>query len=264
MDDVAMETGTVDVDRQELEEKVKEVYRAVALNPFGSYHFKMGRGLAEELGYPPQSLDSIPAGALESFAGVGYFFDLAGLGPGERVLDLGSGSGMDVFFAAGLVGAAGTVVGLDMTDEQLVKAERLRGVAGYPQVTFTLGHIEDLPFEDASFDCVISNGVINLSADKPAVFREAARVLRTGGRLAIADIVTAEPLTAKIVCSTDLWAACIGGAAQSDTYQQMIAAAGFSVESTRMNGYEFISDSARSATAKYGVSSLSFLARKGQ
>lgn len=258
-----MAVGAADVDRRELEEKVKQVYRAVALNPLGSYHFKMGRGLAEELGYPPESLDRIPGGALESFAGVGYFFDLAGLSPGERVLDLGSGSGLDAFFAAGVVGAGGSVVGVDMTEEQLAKAERLRATAGYSQVTFTLGHIEDLPFPDGSFDCVISNGVINLSADKPAVFREAARVLRPGGRLALADIVTAEPLTAKIVCNTDLWAACIGGAAQADSYQQAIADAGFTVESMRMNGYEFISDRARDATAKYGVSSRSFLARKG-
>lgn len=259
-----MDTGTVEVDRRELEDKVKQVYRAVALNPTGTYHFKMGRGLAEELGYPPQLLDTIPAGALESFAGVGYFFDLADLIPGEKVLDLGSGSGTDVFSAAAMVGTTGRVVGLDMTEEQLDKAERLRNPGGYPHVTFTKGHIEGLPFADGSFDCVISNGVINLSPDKQSVFREAARVLRPGGRLAIADIVTAVPLTAKIVCNTDLWAACIGGAAQTDSYQETIAGAGFTIERSRANSYEFISARAQAATAKYGVSSLSFLARKGE
>lgn len=259
-----MEMGTFAVDRLELEEKVKQVYRAVALNPTGSYHFKMGRGLAEQLGYPPRLLDTIPAGALESFAGVGYFFDLADLTPGEEVLDLGSGSGADVFSAAAMVGAAGRVVGLDMTEEQLDKAERLRKIGGYPQVAFTQGRIEDLPFAAGSFDCVISNGVINLSPDKPSVFREAARVLRPGGRLAIADIVTAVPLTEKIVCNVELWAACIGGAAQTDSYQQAIADAGFTLESTKANSYEFVSDRARAATTKYGVSSMSFLARKGQ
>jgi arsenite methyltransferase len=256
-----MDTTTVAFDRGELEDKVKQVYRAVAQNPGGTYHFKMGRGLAEQLGYPSRLLDAVPSGAVESFAGVGYFFDLAELAPGERVLDLGSGSGMDVFAAAVTVGTGGQVVGLDMTEEQLSKAEGLRKEARFPQVTFIQGHIEDLPFADASFDCVVSNGVINLSADKPAVFREAARVLRPGGRLAIADIVTVRPLTQQIVCSTDLWAACIGGATQEDSYQELITGSGFVLEQRRSNSYEFISDSARAATVKYGVMSVSFLAR---
>jgi SAM-dependent methyltransferase len=168
------------VDSVELEVKVKEIYRAVARHPHGRYHFRMGRGLAEQLGYPEELLDRIPAAALESFAGVGYFFALAALSPGEKVLDLGSGSGTDVFAAALAVGTGGRVVGLDMTEEQLEKAEGLRKEARMEQVTFTRGYIEDLPFEDGTFDCVISNGVINLSADKPAVFGEAARVLRPG------------------------------------------------------------------------------------
>ncbi|UVJ41277.1 methyltransferase domain-containing protein [Arthrobacter sp. CJ23] len=256
-----MDLTTVAVDRSELEAKVKEVYRAVAQNPEGKYHFRMGRGLAEHLGYPHRLLDAVPEGAVRSFAGVGYFFDLADLKPGERVLDLGSGSGMDVFTAALEVGDGGQVVGLDMTEPQLEKAESLRKKAGMPQVTFVKGHIEDLPFADASFDCVISNGAINLSPDKAAVFREAARVLRPGGRLAIADIVTEKPLTPQIVCSTDLWAACIGGAAQADTYRETITGNGFSLEQARRNNYEFLSDSARAATVKYGVMSLSFLAR---
>jgi len=255
-----MDLTTVAVDRSELEEKVKEVYRAVAQNPAGKYHFRMGRALAELLGYPARLLDAVPAGAVESFAGVGYFFDLARLKPGEKVLDLGSGSGMDVFAAALEVGDGGQVVGLDMTEEQLDKAESLRKQSGLAQVTFIQGHIEDLPFPDASFDCVISNGVINLSPDKRAVFREAERVLRPGGRLAIADIVTEKPLTPQIVCSTDLWAACIGGAAQADTYRQTITDSGFSLERARRNDYEFLSDTARAATAKYGVTSMSFLA----
>lgn len=256
-----MTTTSAAIDRSELEAKVKQVYRAVAQDPAGKYHFKMGRGLAEQLGYPPGLLDQVPAGAVDSFAGVGYFFDLADLVPGEKVLDLGSGSGMDVFAAAVSVGSGGQVVGLDMTEEQLDKAESLRKQAGFNQVSFTRGHIEQLPFPDGSFDCVISNGVINLSADKPAVFREASRVLRAGGRLAIADIVTRKPLKEQIVCNTDLWAACIGGAALADDYQQVIVDNGFDLQRLRRNNYEFLSDSARAATAKYGVMSLSLLAR---
>lgn len=256
-----MDIQTAAVDRSELEIRVKEVYRAVALEPAGKYHFRMGHALAEDLGYPRQLLDRIPARAIESFAGVGYFFDLADLVPGEQVLDLGSGSGTDVFAAALEVGEGGQVTGIDMTEEQLEKAEGLRRESAFPQVSFIQGHIEELPFADASFDCVISNGVINLSPDKAAVFREAARVLRPGGRLALADIVTTEPLTPQIVCDTALWAACVGGASQADTYRQMITAAGFVIEKQRRNSYEFLSGRARAATRTYGVLSLSFLAR---
>lgn len=255
-----MDTPAATVDRGELEAKVRELYRAVAEDPAGSYHFRMGRGLAEQLGYPAPLLDLIPDGAVESFAGVGYFFDLARLAAGESVLDLGSGSGMDSFAAALAVGREGQVVGVDMTPEQLAKAEALRTDDAFPHVTFMEGHIEDLPFANESFDCVISNGVINLSPDKAAVFREAARVLRPGGRLAIADIVTDKPLTPQIVCNTDLWAACIGGAAQSEIYRQMITASGFVLEAARSNTYEFLSHRARTASEKYGVTSVSFLA----
>jgi SAM-dependent methyltransferase len=207
-----VEASTV-VDAFELEAKVKDMYRAVAEDPLGSYHFELGRDLAERLGYPPEMLDQIPIGAVESFAGVGYFFDLAGLKQGEKVLDLGSGSGMDVFFAAIQVGPDGRVVGIDMTPEQLDKANRILVETEASHVSFTEGYIHDLPFPDASFDVVISNGVINLSVAKGKVFAEAARVLRPEGRLAIADIVAEIELGPTIVANTDLWASCVGGAA---------------------------------------------------
>ncbi|MGX9900035.1 methyltransferase domain-containing protein [Arthrobacter sp. SA17] len=221
------------VDRADLEAKVKGVYRQVALAPEGKYHFELGRSLAERLGYPVPLLDAIPAGAVESFAGVGYFFDLARLSPGERVLDLGSGSGTDVFAAAVSVGHGGSVTGLDMTPEQLHKASGFLKGGAFPTVDFRQGHVEELPFEDASFDVVVSNGVINLSPDKAAVFREAGRVLRKGGRLVFADIVTSRPLTPQIVCDADLWAACVGGAEQMDVYQQLIADGGLRLGSGR-------------------------------
>jgi ubiquinone/menaquinone biosynthesis C-methylase UbiE len=130
------------------------------------------------------------------------------------------------------------------------------------QAEFRAGRIERLPVEDESADCVISNGVINLSPQKEAVVAEAARVLRPGGRPAIADIVSEQQLRDSIVCDADLWASCIGGAAQEDGYREAIEAAGLRVEDIRRNPYEFISECARDASAKYGVKSVSLLARK--
>ena len=251
------------VDTQELAEKVQQIYRQVAEHPQGGFHFEMGRPLAERLGYPSELLDAVPPGAVESFAGVGYFFDLAALRPGERVLDLGSGSGTDAFAAAHLVGPSGRVVGVDFTPEQLAKARRLAAAPGLDRlVEFWEGRIEMLPMADAAFDCVISNGVINLSADKARVFAEVARVLRPGGRLAVADIVTEKQLTDTIIGNAELWAACVGGAAQEDTYRALIESAGLVVRQVRRNDYRFISDQARSATTRYGVKSISLLAIK--
>ncbi len=258
-----MEATGATVDSRELEAKVKDMYRHVAEQPEGKYHFEMGRPLAERLGYPPDVLDRIAGGAIESFAGVGYFFDLADLGEGESVIDLGSGSGMDAFFAAERVGATGSVLGIDYTDAQLAKARRIAEDAGYSRVEFREGRIEQLPAEDASFDCVISNGVINLAPDKPSVFAEARRVLKPGGRLAIADIVSERQMKESIVCDADLWASCIGGAAQQDAYREAIEGAGLRIEEIRENPYAFISDRARDASAKYGVKSVSLLAIKG-
>jgi len=253
--------NTVDV--KDLENKVQDMYRAVAENPHGEFHFEMGRGMAERLGYAPGDLDRIPAEAIESFAGVGHFFHLAGLQPGETVVDLGSGSGMDTFIAGLKVGPSGRVIGVDMTDAQRTKAEGLRDRAGFGQVEYRKGYIEELPVDSDSADCVISNGVINLSPEKARVFREAARVLRRGGRLAIADIVTDIALPESVVCNATLWAACIGGAMQVQAYAKEIEGAGLEVVRQEENAaYRFISDRAQGAARKYGVKSISLLARK--
>jgi len=257
-----MEATGATVDSRELETKVKDMYRHVAEQPEGKYHFELGRPLAERLGYPPDLLGRIPEGASESFAGVGYFFDLADLAQGEAVIDLGSGSGMDVFFAAERVGTSGSVVGVDFTSEQLAKARRIGEESGYSQVEFREGRIEQLPADAEAFDCVISNGVINLAPDKAAVFAEVARVLKPGGRLAIADIISEQQMKESIVCDADLWASCIGGAAQRDAYRQAVEGAGLRIEEIRDNPYEFISQRARDASTKYGVKSVSLLAEK--
>jgi 2-polyprenyl-3-methyl-5-hydroxy-6-metoxy-1,4-benzoquinol methylase len=251
------------IDVDELRDKVKVMYRAVAEAPQGEFHFEMGRVLAQRLGYPAAQLDAVPPEAIESFAGVGYHLALAAIAAGERVVDLGSGSGMDAFLSAHHAGAAGEVIGIDMTDEQLTKARRLAERDGHTSVRFEKGYIEQAPVDDASVDVVISNGVINLCDDKTAVFREIARMLKPGGRMAISDIVTERQLTEAIVCDVNLWASCIGGAMQEDDYRRAIEDAGLALREMQNNPqYRFISDSAQGATETFGVKSVSVLATK--
>jgi SAM-dependent methyltransferase len=250
------------VDTTELEDRVKAMYRQVAEETNAQLHFETGRRLAESLGYPREVLDRIPAEAIESFAGVGYHFDLASIGEDDRVLDLGSGSGTDVFFAAQQAGERGSATGVDFTPEQVRKALRLRDAGGITRVEFVEAPIDDLPFEDDSFDVVISNGVINLSPVKALVFSEAARVLRRGGRLALADIVSGRPLKGRTRRNTELWAACIAGAIPRDNYASAIEQTGLSVDVIRQNDYRFISDRALNACSTYGVESISLLAHK--
>jgi ubiquinone/menaquinone biosynthesis C-methylase UbiE len=258
-----MTTTERQLDTADLTERVKGMYQEVALHPDHEFHFETGRPLAERLGYPAADLDRIPAAAIDSFAGVGYFLDLAAIAPGEVVLDLGSGSGTDSFLAALAAGEAGRAIGVDMTDEQLAKATRLAEEAGIANAEFRRGQIEGPAVDPGSIGCVISNGVINLSPDKPAVFAAAATALRPGGRLAIADIVSATQLPEGVTCDASLWAACIGGAMQRDLYLEAIEAAGFEIAEVRENEqYRFISDRADDATQKYGVTSISLLARR--
>ncbi len=248
------------VDPEELDRHIAQMYRDVANEAGRDLHFPTGRRLAEALGYPAPLIGRLPAEAVNSFAGVGYHLGLAQLRPGERVLDLGSGSGMDVFAAAAQVGPAGFVTGVDITPEQLAKAER---VSRDEPVSFRRARIEELPFDDASFDAVISNGVINLSAVKRRVFAEAARVLRPGGRLALSDIVTDRQIATRTACQADLWAACIAGASQRDSYLEHIAAVGLELQVIQGNpSYRFTSERAQSTSHKYGAHSVSLLALK--
>jgi arsenite methyltransferase len=258
-----MTTRARALDTSELEQRVKSMYEEVALEPEREFHFETGRALAERLGYPSAELDRIPTAAIDSFAGVGYFLDLAGINAGEAVLDLGSGSGTDSFLAALTAGPDGRVIGIDMTDAQLAKADHLARENGFANVEFRAGHIEQPPVDDGTMDCVISNGVVNLSPEKQAVFAAAARALRPGGRLALADIVTETQLPEGVTCDASLWAACIGGAMQRDGYRAAIESAGFEIEAWRENSeYRFVSERADNATQKYGVTSISLLARR--
>ncbi len=186
-----MATTERQLDTADLTARVKGMYQEVALDPDHEFHFETGRPLAERLGYPVADLDRIPGAAIDSFAGVGYFLDLAAIAPGEVVLDLGSGAGTDSLLAALAAGEEGSVIGIDMTAEQLAKA------------------------------------------------------------------------TEGVTCDASLWAACIGGAMRRDLYREAIEAAGFEIVELRDNDrYRFISDRADNATRKYGITSVSLLARR--
>ena len=251
------------VNVEELRSRVQDVYREVAERPAGEFHFEVGRPLAERLGYDPRLLDRIPPAAVASFAGVGCPFAVAELAAGETVLDLGSGSGMDTLYAALLVGPTGKAVGVDMTPAQLDKARRAAAEARIDSVEFLEGFIEEIPVDSGSADVVISNGVINLVADKRAAFAEISRVLRPGGRMAVADIVCERQLTQEIVCDASLWAACIGGASQEDSYREAITDSGLRVDRIADNRtYGFLSRSAKQASSEYGVKSVTLLATK--
>ena len=193
------------VDPLALREEVKSKYRAVAVDPRGAYHFHTGRALARRLGYDEVVVAALPDSAVEAFAGVGNPFSLASLKPGERVVDLGSGGGFDCFIAAGQVGSEGHVVGVDMTDEMLGRSRAAAHSIGVRNVEFRQGVIEDLPVEDRSIDVVISNGVINLCADKRQVFAEVMRVLKPGGRLQFADIANGKEIPAGALRNIGLW-----------------------------------------------------------
>lgn len=193
------------MDAGELREQVRSKYREVAVEPSASFHFHTGRGLAARLGYDPAVVDAFPDRAVESFAGVGNPFSLRRLEPGERVVDVGSGGGFDSFIAREQVGLDGAVIGVDMTPEMLEKSRATASALGYDNVEFREGLAESIPVEDGSVDVVISNGVINLCADKRAVFDEIRRVLSPGGWLQFADIANGRPVPPEALRDIDLW-----------------------------------------------------------
>jgi SAM-dependent methyltransferase len=195
------------VDGEALREQVREKYKEVSVDPHKDYHFHTGRPLAARLGYEAAVVDSLPDVAVESFAGVANPLLLRALGSGERVVDVGSGAGFDSFIAAAQVGPKGKVVGVDMTQEMLEKSRSTAKLLGYDNVEFREGLAEKLPIEDGWADVVISNGVINLCADKRQVFSEIYRVLKPAGRLQFADIANGKPVPESAIRNIDLWTA---------------------------------------------------------
>ena len=202
-----MTTETLAVNPSVLREEVKKKYRDVACNPHGEHHFHTGRPLARRLGYDQAVVGAMPDAAVESFAGVANPFVLRALARGEKVVDAGSGAGFDSFIAAHQVGREGRVVGVDMLAEMLEKSRNNAKLMGLGNVEFREGVLEEMPVEDRWADVVISNGVINLCADKKRAFGELWRVLRPGGRLQFGDIANGKPVPESAIANIDLWTA---------------------------------------------------------
>jgi arsenite methyltransferase len=209
-----------------LRASVREKYREVAVHPDGAFHFHTGRPLAALLGYDPEWVAALPDRAVESFAGVANPFSLRPIGRGDRVVEVGSGGGFDSIVAAHLAGTDGRVIGVDTTPEMLAKSQETARLLGLGHVEFREGLAEELPVDDGWADVVISNGVLNLVADKDRAFAEICRVLRPGGHLQFADIAVGRPVPAEAVCNIDLWTDCIAGGLSCDGWQQVVRGAG--------------------------------------
>lgn len=209
----------------EVLDAVRSKYAAVAESELSTRHEGV-KAVAEAFGYSEQELSSIPAEANMGLS-CGNPTAIASLRPGEVVIDLGSGGGLDVFLASKLVGPNGKAIGIDMTPEMIDRARTNAKQGGYGNVEFYLGTIDHLPLADASVDCVISNCVINLAPDKPAVFREIARVLRPGGRLAVSDIALKGELPVAVAQSMAAYVGCIAGAIRTEDYRNGLLSAGF-------------------------------------
>ena len=210
---------------EQLLESVRSKYGAVAESTLSSKDAGV-KAVAEAFGYSTEELTSIPAEANMGLS-CGNPTAIASIRPGEVVVDLGSGGGMDVFLASPMVGPTGKAIGIDMTPAMIERARTNAQNGGYTNVEFYLGTIDHLPIADGSVDCVISNCVINLAPDKPAVFREIARVLKPGGRLAVSDIALKAELAAAVAQNMAAYVGCIGGAIKIDDYRSGLLAAGF-------------------------------------
>lgn len=235
------------------EEKVKKVVREGYAKVAKREGSCCGQGVSKQLGYSEEELRSLPEGADLSL-GCGNPVALASLKEGETVLDLGSGAGMDCFLAANKVGKKGHVIGVDMTPEMIDKARENVRKGNYKNVEFRLGEIENLPVADDAVDVVISNCVINLSPDKPRVFKEAFRVMKPGGRLMVSDIVLLKPLPDAVKRSVKAYVGCLAGAIMKDKYIKAIEEAGFEgvkvIEETRFPLDLMINDPTAKAVMK--------------
>jgi arsenite methyltransferase len=251
--------------RERIFTAVQEMYTEVASFPGKTFHFPTGRWACEFVGYPDNELDTIPYTAIESFAGVGYPFRANIICPGDRILDIGSGSGTDMLIAALKTGPEGEVYGVDITETMIDKAGMNIAHMGCTNVHVFKGDAGSIPLDTETLDVVTSNGVLNLVPDKPAAFREIYRVLKKGGRIQISDIALSSEISEKCRMNPELWADCIVGAVPEDQYISMLWDAGFrDVQSIdRLDYFERSPDESTKRTAKqYGAISITVTAKK--
>ena len=215
------------IDIVQLRSAIQIEYTDVAIHPDKGFHFHTGRALAARLGYPAERVDTMPESAVESFAGVGNPFSWGEPALGDTVLDLGSGAGFDLLQAAMMVGPTGRAIGVDMTPAMIEKAQRNAAALNLANVEIRPGYLEELPVESDSVDLVISNGVLNLSPDKPAVLREAFRVLKPGGRLHLTDIIVSVEVPGDARSDVSLWTGCIAGALMDNETRGLLTDASF-------------------------------------
>ena len=255
-------TDEITIDAEELRAEVRDKYKDVALDPTQGFHFHTGRPLARLLGYPDDIVDALSDDAVASFAGVDNPFAPAPIPTGAMVVDLGSGGGFDCFVASRLVGVDGQVIGVDMTPEMLERSRRVAEQIGATNVEFREGILEELPVEDGWADVIISNGVLNLVADKAQVFSEAYRALRPGGVLQFADIAADAEVPDEARCDIGLWTDCIAGSRSVDEWCELITEAGFTNVSVGLATDTFGGAPGETNARRFEVHGHTFRARK--
>lgn len=244
---------------------VRAMYTDVASHPERTFHFPTGRAACELVGYAADVLDRVPRAAVESFAGVGYPFAANVIHEGDTVLDIGSGSGTDVFVARSCAGQQGRVIGLDMTQAMREKLRRTVAATRFTNIEVLDGNVEDIPLPDASVDVVTSNGVLNLVPSKRVAVAEIGRVLRPGGRLQIADIVLGRPVSGACKANPQLWAECIVGATTEADYLGLFRDEGFD-DVRVLERFDYFaassSNETRDVAQRFGAQAVVFTARK--
>lgn len=244
-----MSTTTSKLDTTRVLTAVQEMYEDVAAHPEKEFHFPTGRTSCLNLGYPEEELDKIPPSAIESFAGVGYPFLANVIKPGDTVVDIGSGSGVDVLIAKLKTGKEGMVYGIDMTPAMIEKARKNLEEANVNRVRIIEGRADDIPLADNKIDVVTSNGVINLVPDKKQAFDEMYRIVKHGGYIQISDIVLSKPVPEKSKTNAQLWAECIVGAEPVNDYLDIARSAGFK-NVTVIDRLDYFAQSSNESTKK--------------